>query len=233
MTKAVFFDWFNTLARYYPPREEIHADACREVGIEVTAERLNRGLLLADQFYIEENAHSAIAKRPLPEQMRIYIEYECLLLKEAGIEISDEIALRLMKRWSEMLPKMTFVLFDDVLPTFELMKQRSLVLGLISNIDRDIMPVCQELGLVSYLDVVITSQEVGSDKPHPPIFLAALEKAKVKASQAMYVGDQYNSDVLGARGVGIKAVLIDRHNLFPQITDCPRIKTLTEVMEHL
>ena len=33
--KAVFFDWFNTLARYDPPREELQVAACRAFNIEV------------------------------------------------------------------------------------------------------------------------------------------------------------------------------------------------------
>jgi len=233
MTKAVFFDWFNTLAQYYPPREEIHANACREVGIEVAEGKLNRGLLLADQFYIDENARSPIKKRSPQEQIEVYAQYECTVLKEAGVEISDEMALRIMQKLGGAFSKFDFVLFDDVLPTFELLKQRGLVLGLISNIDRDIMPFCQELGLASYLDFVVTSQEVGSEKPHPPIFLAALERAGVKASEAMYVGDHYSTDVVGAREIGMEGVLLDRYDLFKEVTDCPRIKTLAELVEHL
>jgi len=233
MTKAVFFDWFNTLAQYYPPREEIHANACREVGIEVAEGKLNRGLLLADQFYIDENARSPIKKRSPQEQIEVYAQYECTVLKEAGVEISDEMALRIMQKLGGAFSKFDFVLFDDVLPTFELLKQRGLVLGLISNIDRDIMPFCQELGLASYLDFVVTSQEVGSEKPHPPIFLAALERAGVKASEAMYVGDHYGTDVVGAREIGMEGVLLDRYDLFQEVTDCPRIKTLAEVVGHL
>ena len=38
MIKAVFFDWFNTLARYEPPREQIHSEALREFGFEVPPE---------------------------------------------------------------------------------------------------------------------------------------------------------------------------------------------------
>jgi len=233
MTKAVFFDWFNTLAQYYPPREEMQANACHEVGIEVAKERLTRGLLLADEFYINENARSPIKNRPLKEQMEVYAQYERIVLKEAGVEISDETALRIMQKLGGVSSKLNFVLFDDVLPTFKLLKQRGLVLGLISNIERDIMPSCQELGLASYLDLVVTSQEIGWNKPHPPIFLAALERAGLKASQAVYVGDQHNVDVVGARGVGMKAILLDRYDFFPEITDCPRIRTLAEVVEHL
>ncbi len=47
------------------------------------------------------------------------------------------------------------------------------------------------------------------------------------------MGDQYNSDVIGARGAGLKAVFLDRHDLSPEITDCPRIKSLAEITGHL
>src|SRR4030042_3249617 len=177
----------------------MQADACREVGFEVVEEKLSRGLLMADQFYIEENTRSPLRNRPPPEQMKLYAQYERIVLREAGVEISEELALRIMQKLGGVSAKLNFVLFDDVTPTLELLKQRGLVLGLISNIDRDIMPFCQELGIAPYLDFVITSQEAGSTKPHPPIFLAALKRAGVEASEAVYVGDQYNLDIVGAR----------------------------------
>ena len=94
-------------------------------------------------------------------------------------------------------------------------------------------PICRELGLEPYLDFVVTSGEVGADKPEPLIFLTALQRAGVDASQAVHVGDQYNLDVLGARGVGITPILIDRYDLSPQVSDCLRIHRLTELAERL
>lgn len=230
MIKAVFFDWFNTLAQFHPPRERMQASTCWELGIEVAEEELGRGLLIADQFYSEENIRSPLRNRSQSEQMGVYAQYERIALREAGVEISDEMALRIMQRLDGVSTKLNFVLFNDVLPTLELLKQRGLILGLISNIDRDIMPFCQDLGIASYLSFIVTSKETGADKPHPPIFLAALERAKIEASEAVFIGDQYNLDIVGAREVGIKAVLIDRYDLFQKITDCPRIKTLGEIL---
>ena len=40
-------------------------------------------------------------------------------------------------------------------------------------------------------------------------------------------------DVVGARGVGISPILLDRHDLYPEVTDCPRINSLSEVAEYL
>ena len=97
-------------------------------------------------------------------------------------------------------------------------------MGLISNIDQDIKPVCSELGLDTYITQVVTSKDVRSEKPHPLIFLAALDGAGVEAEESVYVGDQYSCDVVGARGVGMKPILVDRYDLFPEITDCVRIQ---------
>ena len=67
----------------------------------------------------------------------------------------------------------------------------------------------------------------------PLIFQAALQRAGVKASEAVHIGDQYKLDVVGARGVGINPIPIDRYNLYPEVTDCPRIRNLTEIAEYL
>lgn len=233
MTKAVFFDWFNTLAQYYPPREQVHANACGKVGIEVEKERLSPGILLADHYYIDENARLPIKERSLQEQMDLYAQMERIVLREAGVNISDQLALTVIQEVGKIFSNRDFVLFDDTLAALDLLKRRGLILGIISNIDHDLVPVCQELGLAPYLDVIVTSRQVGSEKPHPPIFLAAVEQAAVKTSETMYVGDHYSTDVVGAQEVGMKGVLLDRCDLFKEVTGCPRIRALTELVECL
>jgi len=108
-----------------------------------------------------------------------------------------------------------------------------LKLGLLTNLQTEVNSMCRELGIASYLDFTVTSAEVGADKPQPPIFLKALELAGVKADEAIHVGDQYQNDVLGAKGVGISPILLDRADYYAEITDCPRIRSLTEISKYL
>ena len=124
-------------------------------------------------------------------------------------------------------------LCDDVLPTLKLLKERNIILGLISNVDKDTFTICSELGLEQHLDFCVTSFEVGNDKPHPGIFLAALEKAQAEPQEAIHVGDQYDIDVLGARDVGMIAILLDRMDSFASISDCPRTHSLKEIVDYL
>jgi putative hydrolase of the HAD superfamily len=119
------------------------------------------------------------------------------------------------------------------LPTLKELKNRGLILGLISNVVQDMESTYTELGIQPYLDIKVTSSEVGYDKPRPEIFMAALEKAQVKPEESIFVGDQYHLDIVGARGVGIKAVLIDHNDYSPEITDCPRIRSLTEITQYI
>jgi len=91
----------------------------------------------------------------------------------------------------------------------------------------------RQLGLETLIDVIVTSGEVGQDKPGPLIFLAALDRTGVTASETVHVGDQYGVDVVGARAVGIAPLLLDRYDFSTEITDCPRIRSLAEVAGYL
>ncbi len=71
------------------------------------------------------------------------------------------------------------------------------------------------------------------NKPQPEIFHEALRQAGVQASEAIYVGDQYQIDVVGANKAGMKGVLLDRGDYLEETADCPRIQSLTQVVEHL
>jgi putative hydrolase of the HAD superfamily len=233
LIKAVFFDWFNTLARFDPPREELYSQVLGEFGIGVSPQKLMPGVFAADNYWFEENARSAIRDRSPEEQKEINIHYQKTLLAEVGINASRELLLKIVKRMRELFSGVTFVLFDDVLAVLPRLKQRGLILGLLTNLARDMVPICNKLGLESHIDFTVTSGEVGVDKPDPLIFLAALERAGVNAAETIHVGDQYKVDVIGARGVGIAPILMDRYNLHPEVSDCPRIVSLTELNKYL
>jgi len=233
LIKAIFFDWFNTLARYEPPREELHSQALKVFGIKVSPEEILPGLLEADSYFFEENAHSPIAKRESKEQAVVWARYQQMVVEGAGAKVDQELLPKIMKKVGELVKETRWTLFDDALPTLKELKQQNFIIGLLSNFDKDMNPIFHELSLEPYLDFAVTSKEVGADKPNPLIFQTALQRAGVDASEAVHVGDQYKIDVVGARGVGITPILIDRYNFRPEINDCPRIRSLFELSDYL
>lgn len=60
-------------------------------------------------------------------------------------------------------------------------------------------------------EVIVVAGEVGALKPDPRPFQAMLEALGARASQGLYVGDSPEHDVAGARGVGLRAVLVHAH----------------------
>lgn len=223
MIKAVFFDWLDTVAHPEPDRHELFYQVAQELGVELPPQRLRKGI------YAAENQAPAGAPPRWSEgkDAAPFIRYQEILSAEVGVKLSREVMLEITRRVSQLARSATWVLYDDVLPTVKALKQRGLILGLISNI------YLGRAGLETYLEFVVTSKEAGVDKPESPIFLLALERAGVNASEAVYIGDQYQTDVLGARGVGITPILIDRYDLMPEVSDCPRIHSLTELAQYL
>jgi HAD superfamily hydrolase (TIGR01549 family) len=231
--KAVFFDWFNTLTHFEPPRAELYSRAFQQFGIELAPKAIMRGILAADLYFFEENVKSPVEKRSAEEQAEVYGYYPKAILAEAGVKVAEELPLKILKIVQQQFKGDALVLFDDVLSTLKMLKERRLILGLLTNATKDKLSLHRKLGLERYLDFVVTSQEAGADKPKPPIFLAALDRAKVKAFEALHVGDQYQLDVVGARGAGINPILIDRYDLYPDVSNCPRIRSFTELAQYL
>jgi putative hydrolase of the HAD superfamily len=104
-------------------------------------------------------------------------------------------------------------------------KAAGLVAGVISNSNGMIRSILTDAGLVGHLDVVIDSGVVGVEKPDPRIFALALGEAGVAAEEALYVGDLYSVDVLGARRAGLEAILLDPRGLWGP-RDCLRAASL-------
>jgi len=231
MIKAIFFDFFNTLAYYEPSREEIYISTCKKHGIEVDAKTLSKSLIIADTFWREEDRRYPIDTRTKEEKTAFYIDYVKLALEGAGVEASRELAGEILLKMRQI--NWEFKCFNDSISTLRMLKERGLTLGMISNAAKDMEETYRSLGLQDNIDFVITSFEVGSEKPNPEIFLAALQKAGMRPDEVIFVGDQYDLDILGARGVGMKAIMIDRNDWFPDITDCPRILGLSEITEHI
>jgi len=231
MIKAVFFDLYYTLVRYDPTREQQQIAALKEHGLETDVKKMCAALHIADMFFYQENARSAIYKRPEHEKLAFFEEYEGIVLEEAGLDdVPEEITFAIIQKIHQADKKLVF--YDDVLTSFDELKSRGIKLGLITNAEQSQAPF-EQLGLYDLLDYIITSPDEGMGKPAPHIFWAALRKAGVKASEAIHVGDQYDIDIVGAQGVGIKALLLDRNNMLEEVTDCPKINSLSEITNYL
>ena len=231
MFKAVFFDMYGTLAGFKPSRYEVQSQACADFDIEVTPEGIVEGYAAADAYMNEQNATDPVRLRDEEGKDRVFAEYERLVLKGSGVNVTLEMARDIWRQLRQIPYGLTP--FEDVVPALALLRSKGISTGMISNIDRDGDELADHLGIAEHIDFTVTSGEVNAEKPHPAIFQAALTKAGAQPEEAVHVGDQPTSDVEGAMGAGIEAVLLDRDGNHPEFDRCPRIEGLADLPELL
>jgi putative hydrolase of the HAD superfamily len=105
----------------------------------------------------------------------------------------------------------------SVIETLATLHDQGYRIGMISN---TIWPAelhiedLAELGVLAHLDHMDFSGELGYWKPNPRVFQHALSKLGVAPKDAVFVGDNPREDILGAQGVGMRAVW-QRSSEFP------------------
>jgi putative hydrolase of the HAD superfamily len=101
-------------------------------------------------------------------------------------------------------------------------------LGIVSNWSWNLRNRVVQVGLDRYFEIVWGSAYAGCHKPHPAIFRQALGQMALSPDRALYVGDSYQHDVVGARNAGMDAVLVDRNGAAAVAgrPDCPAIGDL-------
>lgn len=109
----------------------------------------------------------------------------------------------------------------------ESLKARGIALGVISNADGRVEAQLKSAGLTDLLDFVIDSHRVGIEKPDPRIFRLGLERCGVAPEDAVYVGDMYQIDVVGAQNAGMPGVLVDP--LMLETVECPRVRSIADL----
>lgn len=84
------------------------------------------------------------------------------------------------------------------------------------------------------MDVIVTSGELGIKKPDPAIFLHGLGKLEVQPEQAIFVGDDLTKDIVPAKSLGMRTILMGSHQVNPDIdTNCVHLDEVVKAVEKL
>jgi FMN hydrolase / 5-amino-6-(5-phospho-D-ribitylamino)uracil phosphatase len=94
--------------------------------------------------------------------------------------------------------------FEDALTTLAMLSSRYM-LAALSNGNADIT----RLGLDRYFSFAYSAADVGRGKPHPDMFLAALERTGTRPEGAVHIGDHLDDDIAGAQSVGMHTIWVD------------------------
>lgn len=103
--------------------------------------------------------------------------------------------------------------FNDAVPVLSELRKRhrlALLTNGASSVQREKL---DGSGLAVFFEVVVVSGDIGIGKPDARVFAHLLAQLKVRATEAMMVGNSLSRDIAGARNAGIRSVLIRRAGL--------------------
>ena len=122
-------------------------------------------------------------------------------------------------------------LYPDAQEMLQRLREEGLKIGLVTNgLQSDTDRILPKVGLQGFFDVVVMVNTLRKMKPDAEVFRYALEKLQAKAPEAIFVGDEIETDYKGAQGCGLRAFLIDRDGKF-QDKGVNRISSLKDLFE--
>ncbi|MGH2846875.1 MAG: HAD family hydrolase [Thermoleophilaceae bacterium] len=211
---AVLLDALGTLVELQPPAPRLRRRLAEE-GFSVSEEQATAGFTAEISYYLAHHLEGSDRER-LDD-----LRDRCAT---AMMEALDLPGLdHATARWA-MLGSLEFTPFPDAAAALEVLGDRGVVV--VSNWDCSLPGWLECAGLPAL--PVVTSAEVGAAKPDPAIFRHALEVVGVEAADAVHVGDSLENDVEGARGAGIRPVLVRREGDVPPGVEA--VRALTEVL---
>jgi putative hydrolase of the HAD superfamily len=209
--EAVIFDLGNTLVSY--TTAESWPGVLEQCIAEVAVCLHDRGLLTTPQ---EEIKNRTQAERGVPDDYHVVPLEERLLrvfaLNES--EIGADVVPAMCRAFVQPLFARAYR-YDDVLTALAVLRDRGIKTGILSNTAWGSPAVLwrEDIArhrLVDAVDAITFCREAGFRKPAPEPFRLILERLVVDAENSLFVGDDADCDIRGARAMGLHAVLIDR-----------------------
>lgn len=227
----MIYDVGGTLLYPKPPIEELCAHAEAVSGVHVPHEAFARALAELRIIFRERDVPVGTVWASDELTRETWTDYYALAMERIGVHDDFE-RLRAVGRvmYSYYQHSDRWSVFDDVSATLAEGTRRGVVQGVLSDWGSDLPGILHGLGIDVSMQFVLASGIFGYAKPSVEVFRAALDRAGVAPREAVYVGDTYYLDIIGARSAGLHAALIDREGVSPPL-DTPVLRRLDEVWD--
>lgn len=227
--RAVLFDLDDTLFDHVrATRVALEAVQSGETSLGVWSldELDRRHRIVLEAWHLE-----VLAGRATIEHARVSRFAE--LLRAAGGGDAEERAIALAAKYRSSYETAWFTV-PGAREVIDAIAAAGVAIGIVTNNVR----IEQELklrrcALESLNSWLVTSEEVGVQKPDPHIFEVALDRLGIAASDAVMVGDAWGTDIEGARRAGIRAVWLNRFGAASPDPSVAELKSFEPVAEAL
>jgi HAD superfamily hydrolase (TIGR01493 family) len=228
---AILFDLGYTLIYFEPQQAIIVQEALRAAGAERSAGEIEAAVQATWSAYYRDAATVTFpATEEYDRQTQVVLDRTVL----AHLGLDGEAVLTAYAAALESWFSRPGVLrpYPEVTEVLDRLLAEGYRLGIVSNWSWNLRQRVAQAGLDGYLELIWGSAYAGCYKPHPGVFRQALEQMALSPGQALYVGDSYPHDVVGARDAGLDAVLVDRNGA-AGAPDCPVVGDLRGLFDLL
>ena len=205
--RAVLFDAVGTLIHLRAPVGETYARVAGEVGVAVSAAALDAafGPLLRSMPPMVFPQRSA--EQVQHAERAWWRDLVRRVFADAGVAQWDaELDCVFDHLFAYYATAEAWRCADGATALLGRLRARGLRTALVSNFDHRLHALLATLGLAPLFDAVVLPADAGAAKPDARIFDLALARLRVQAVDAVYVGDDAEDDVAGARGAGLRAI---------------------------
>ena len=140
-----------------------------------------------------------------------------------GLEVTEELCLRMSDTFLDFCSTKPGVV-EGAHELMDYLRSRGYRMHMTSNGFHEVQyKKLEACGLRDYFDTIILSEDAGVNKPSPQFFDYAFRLSGARRENTLMIGDNLQTDVLGALNSGIDALLFNRWDV--DTNDCPQPPT--------
>lgn len=211
--RCVLLDVGDTLMTPFPSRGDLYADIAYGHGFNLNPTTLEANW---NRLYDEWEKEKLLSDFTIYSSQKIredlFAKFNADVLISSGLPESKK--LEALEIGKEIYFAITgdpdnWRVYPGVKEFLESLKKNKKTLGILDNWNEMLHKFMKESEIGKYFEFVISGGELQVRKPEKRIFEIALEKAKMKAKETLYIGNRYIDDILGPQKVGITPILFD------------------------
>jgi len=202
--RAILFDFYGTLV-------DVHTDEQPLAPWQVLASWLSYRSGKFDACVLRQTYFDA-AQRRLDESTEEHPDVDVVaifaaILRDGGGDPADALPA------AQLLRSLTIEhwrVYEESPAVVSALAER-FPLALISDSQEPyLLPELRRSGLAEHFGTIVVSSRYGYRKPDARLFRVALDQLGIAPSEAVYVGNSWERDVIGARNAGVRPILIER-----------------------
>lgn len=150
-----------------------------------------------------------------------------------GIDVTEQLCLDISDRFLDYCASKPGVV-DGAHELMDYLRAKGYRMHMCSNGFHEVQyRKLEACGLKDYFDTIILSEDAGANKPSAQFFDYALQQGGAQRETTMMIGDNMQTDIIGAHDAGFRTILFNRWQVEPSAIPTYTVDTLRQIMDIL